>query len=127
MDRVKLVYCENDSLITEIQAHDQLSEYSEEPLKNYIDTGNFSPSHPLYNTENKGKLWLLKSEVGESVIAEFVCVRPKCYSIVLADGDRMSSAKGVPKTIKRKIAHQQYKDVPFQKQTYTFDYQGRNK
>ena len=123
-DRVKLVYCDTDSLITEIQTHDLLAEYSKEPLKSYIDTSNFSPSHPLYSTENKGKLGLLKSEVGERTIAEFVGVRPKCYSIVLADGDRISSAKGVPKTIKKKIIHQQYKDALFQNQTYTFDYQG---
>ena len=44
-------------------------------------------------------------QVGERVIAAFVGVRPKCYSIVLADGDRVSSAKGVPRTIKKKIAH----------------------
>ena len=36
----------------------------------------------------------------------------------------MSSVKGVPKTINKKIPHQQYKDALFQKQTYTFDYQG---
>ena len=123
-DRVKLVYCDTDSLITEIQTHDLLAEYSKEPLKSYIDTSNFSPSHSLYSTENRGKLGLLKSEVGGRVIAEFVDVRPKCCSIVLTDGDRMSSAKGVPKPIKNKIAHQQYTDALFQKQTYTFDYQG---
>ena len=67
---------------------------------------------------------MLKSEVGERVIAEFVGVRPKCYSIVLADGERVSSAKGVPRAIKKKIAHHQYKDALFQKETYTFDYRG---
>ena len=123
-DRVKLVYCDTDSLITEIETPDLLTEYSQEPLKNYLDTSNFSLSHPLYSTKNKGKLGLLKSEVGERVIAEFVGVRPKCYSIVLADNDRVSSAKGVPKPIKKKITHQQYKDALFQKETYVFDYHG---
>ena len=46
-DRVKLVYCDTDSLITEIETHDLLAEYSKEPLKSYLDTSNFSPSHPL--------------------------------------------------------------------------------
>ncbi|XP_050733175.1 uncharacterized protein LOC127006884 isoform X2 [Eriocheir sinensis] len=123
-DRAKLVYCDTDSLISEIETPDILTEYSQEPFKSYIDTSNFSPSHSLYNTDNKGKLGFLKSEVGERTISEFVGVRPKYYSILLADGDRLSSAKGVPKFIKKKIAHQRYKDALFQKQTFTFDYQG---
>ena len=123
-DRVKLVYCDTDSLITEIETDDLLREYSHGPLKGHIDTSNFQVCHPLYSTENKGKLGLLKSEVGERVIAEFVGVRPKCYSIVLADGDRVSSAKGVPKEIKKKITHQQYKDALFESEPYIFDYQG---
>ena len=32
-DRVKLVYCDTDSLSTEIQTHDLSAEYSKEPLK----------------------------------------------------------------------------------------------
>ncbi|XP_050693786.1 uncharacterized protein LOC126984249 [Eriocheir sinensis] len=123
-DRAKLVYCDTDSLITEIETPDLLTEYSQEPFKSYIDTSNFSPSHSLYSTDNKGKLGFLKSEVGERTISEFVGVKPKCYSILLADGDRLSSPKGVPKFIKKKIAHQRYKDALFQKQTFTFDYQG---
>ncbi|XP_050710311.1 uncharacterized protein LOC126995061 isoform X2 [Eriocheir sinensis] len=117
-DRAKLMYCDTNSLITEIETPDLLTEYSQEPFKSYIDTSNFSPSHSLYSTDNKGKLGFLKSEV------EFVGVKPKCYSILLADGDWLSSAKGVPKFIKKKIAHQQNKDALFQKQTFTFDYQG---
>ena len=42
-DRVRLVYCDTDSLITEIETPDLLTEYSQEPLKSYIDTSNFSP------------------------------------------------------------------------------------
>lgn len=117
-DRAKLVYCDTDSLITETETPDLLTEYSQEPFKSYIDTSNFSPSHSLYSTDNKGKLGFLKSEVRERTSSEFVGVKPKCYSILLADGDRLSSAKGVPKFIKKKIAHQRYKDALFQKQTF---------
>ena len=62
-DQVKLVYCDTDSLITEIETPDILTEYSQEPLKSYMDTSNFSPSRLLYSTENKEKLGLLKFEV----------------------------------------------------------------
>ena len=50
-----------------------------------LDTSNFHPNHPFYNTNHQKEYGLLKSEFPLNIISEFCGLRPKSYSLLLSD------------------------------------------
>jgi len=84
--------------------------------KNLYDTSDFPKEHPLYSDANKKVLAKMKDECNGTPIAEFVCLRPKMYSILKGDEKNIKIAKAVKKcVVKKQIMHEQYKETLFGK------------
>ena len=61
----------------------------------------------------------MKDECAGRLIAEYVGLRPKMYSILEADGINIKKAKGVKKSVVRKnIYHEQYRETLLDKKTF---------
>ena len=90
---------------------DVYKQIKEGPLSEYMDTSNFDVNHECYSEKNKGKLGLLKSETGGIPIKETIYLSPKCYSILLDDGNIKNTAKGINKSEKIKLRHELYNKV----------------
>ena len=50
----------------------------------------------------------IKDEMGGIVIKEFVCLRPKMYSILVRDSNQSKKAKVVNKNVVAKISQNEY-------------------
>ena len=53
----------------------------------------------------------MKSETGGIPIKETICLSPKCYSILLDDGNVKNTAKGINRSEKNKLRHEIYSKV----------------
>lgn len=110
--KTRLAYSDTDSLLLVFYGIDDINkELATGVLKKYMDFSNFTPDHPYYSTENKGKLGFLKSETKEVAITEFVCLQAKSYSLKLSDETRKTAAKGVKRNIQEKLHHDIYLDI----------------
>jgi uncharacterized protein YeeX (DUF496 family) len=92
--KLKLCMTDTDSLLYHIQTENLYTKLSSIPI---LDFSNYPPEHPLHNTENKGKLFFLKDEVGGRIITGFVGLRAKSYSIKFLDEKQKVIGKGIPK------------------------------
>ena len=79
---------------------DILDEFARELLAKFMDLSNFGINHASYDVANKDKLELFKSEAGSLLIKEFICLQPKCYSVLLDNDSCKSTVKGVNRSIK---------------------------
>ena len=119
-----LQYADTDSLLyifiltdeAKYMTHDEI--FRKTFLNKYLDRSNFT----VLSTESQceaGELGYLKSEVGDNVILETICLSPKCYSIMSIRRDTgMSSQKqalkGCPPRIASKIfTHEIFRKVLF--------------
>jgi hypothetical protein len=78
-------------------------------LKDVFDCSNYDPSHRLYDPSRKNVVGLLKNEVSQDVITEFVGLKAKTYAFKTAGNVLESKAKGVKKCYKKKIPFEQFK------------------
>ena len=107
-DRCKLLY--TDSLLPEDVFRDMASHAE------LCDTSDYPPEHPLHSIANKKVLGKMKDECAGRPISEYICLRPKMYSILEAGGGNIKKAKGVKKNVvKKHIRHEQYKEALFRK------------
>ena len=107
-----LCFTDTDSFLYEIKTQDIYKDLHK--LKEYFDFSNYPPEHPLYSTENKTKIGLMKDECGSKSISEFVGLRSKMYSLTTVDGVQKARAAGVKKHVKNKILkHNLYKRAVF--------------
>jgi hypothetical protein len=75
-----------------------------------LDTSNYPSDHPLFSNDKKAVLGCVKDESCGVPITEMVFLRPKCYSLLHADGIEKKRAKGVQSyVVKHTIEHAQYK------------------
>jgi hypothetical protein len=110
-DKLQLLYTDTDSLLYEISDCDVYQEL--ESLKEYFDFSNYPPSHKLYSPEGKRVPGLFKDEASGQNILEFVGLRSKMYSFILAKSDgkfkETKTAKGVKKSIiSRELHHKDF-------------------
>ena len=113
-DRYQLLYTDTDSLLLEIQTEDVYLDMAE-----HAHLSNYPKGHPLHSTVNKKVLGKMKDECAGRLIAEYVGLRPKMYSILEAGRKNLKKAKGVKKNVvKKHIRHEQYKEVIFDKKTF---------
>ena len=88
-------------------------------LAQHIDTSNYPPSHPLYNTVNKAKLGCFKDETAGQTLEEMILLRPKMYSMKFKDRDTsIKRAKGISKHLVRKMKHDKFREA-FEKKKIT--------
>ena len=117
-DRARLLFTDTDSLMYEVETADIYADMVNS--REMYDLSNYPATHPKYNAEyvlNRAKVELMKDEAACRIIMEFVWLRPKMYSFVIAqtraDGtfDMVNKhrAKGIQRAVADKFIHQQYK------------------
>ena len=117
---VKLCYMDTDSFVMHIKTNDFYKDIASD-VENRFDTSNYEentaettaePSslersalagRPLQTGKNKKVIGLMKDELGEKIITEFVTLRPKTYSFLTDDGKEDKKAKGTKKCIIKKM------------------------
>jgi len=115
--RVELLYTDTDSLLLEIQTEDAYRDMAEN--QHLYDTSNYPEGHFLHSNVNTKVLGKMKDEYAGRVIAEYVGLRPKMYSILEASGVCAKKAKGVKKNVvKIHIEHEHYKEALFENKTF---------
>ena len=111
-DRAKLLMTDTDSLVYFIQTDDVFVDMMED-LDSY-DTSDYPRDHPAYSDKNKKMLGKMKDEYNGRIIAEFVGLRPKMYSILETDGHEKRKAKGVNRCTRDKaLTHKSYVQTLF--------------
>ena len=109
-DNVKLCYMDTDSFIMHIKTEDFYKDIANDVEKRF-DTSNYEVNRPLLIGKNKKVIGLMKGELGEKIMTEFVALRPKTYSYLTDDWKEDKKAKGAKKcVIKRRLKFHDYKD-----------------
>ena len=107
----RLLYSDTDSLLYEIKQKDFYKELLSNPsLRNNFDLSNYPPSHELYNMDQKMVTLKFKDEFGGQILREFIGLKPKMYSILYGDNQKLS-AKGVTQFAQRQLKHNLYRQV----------------
>ena len=111
-DKTKLCYMDTDSLILIIKTEDFYEDIANDVEKTF-DKSNYEVDRPLPMGKNKKVIGLMKDEVGEKIMTEFVALRPKTYAYTIdVDKDNeVKKAKGIKWcVIKEKLKFEEYKD-----------------
>ncbi|GET60652.1 hypothetical protein RIR_jg2311.t3 [Rhizophagus irregularis DAOM 181602=DAOM 197198] len=123
-EKIQLCYTDTDSLLVQIQTEDINADLID--MADQFDFSDYPKDHPVrkalgdktdINMKIPGKF---KDECNGAVIAEFIGLRPKMYSI-LKVGDETTNpkhgirkAKGVPsKVVKKEFHHERYNKALF--------------
>ena len=75
----KQCYIDSDSFIIHVKTEDIYEDIADN-VKKRIDTSNYKADRPLPTGKNKKVVGLMKDESGETIMTEFVALRPKTYS-----------------------------------------------
>src|SRR3977135_4381336 len=81
-----------------------------------LDTSNYPKDHELYSNKLNSRLGCIKDEFKGVVCKEVVLLAPKCYSFELIGGKVKATAKGVGRSVRERLTHQDYRDR-FQQKT----------
>ena len=109
-NNVKLCYMDTDSFIMNIKTEDFYKDIANYVEKRF-DTSNYEVNRPLPTRKNKKVIGLMKDELGEKIITEFVTLRPRTYSYLTDDCKEDKKAKGTKKcVIKIMIKFNDYKN-----------------
>ena len=107
---VKLCYMDTNSFIMHIKTEDFYKHITSDVEKRF-DTSNYEINRPLPTGKNKNLIGLMKDELGEKIMTEFVALRLKTYSHLMDDCGSDKKAKGTKKcVIKRRLKFNYYKD-----------------
>ena len=88
-----LLYSDTDSFVYEVRSRVFFAEIQKKKqVADQFDFSNFPPEHPLYSRDNARATLKFKDEMGSRPIAEFCGLKPKLYSIKLAEGKTFSLA-----------------------------------
>ena len=83
-DKTGLCYMDTDSFVVNIKTKDFYKDISQDVNKTF-DTSNYTFDRPLPTGVNKKVIGLMKDELGDFIITEFVVLRPKAYSYITND------------------------------------------
>ena len=75
----KQCYIDSDSFIIHVKTENIYEDIADD-VKKRIDTSNYKVDRPLPTGKNKKVIGLMKDELGETIMTEFVALRPKTYS-----------------------------------------------
>ena len=105
-----LLFTDTDSLVYESKCVDSV--YDEVFRdKKLLDFSEYDRGSVYYDCVNKKVIGKMKDEMSGRVIAEFVGLRSKMYSIVTVDDEKLVRAKEV----NRELMHSEFVDVLFDK------------
>ena len=100
-DRISLMYMDTDSLTYNIHVPSLTERLL--PYKRRFDLSNYLQDHPLYDISNKGVLGKMKDEVKGHTMTEYCALKAKLYSFVVEGNLESKKAKGVKKSVVRKM------------------------
>ena len=105
-----LLFTDTDSLVYELRGVDNVYDqvYKDKKL---FDFSGYSRESKYYDCSKKKVIGQMKDEMGGKVIAKFVGLRSKMYSLVTVDDEEKARAKRVNK----KLKHKEFVDVLFNK------------
>ena len=110
-NNVKLCYMDTYSFIMNIKTNDFYEDIAND-VGNRFDTSDYEVNRPLPMGKNKKVIGLMKDELGEKIITEFVTLRAKTYSYLTDDGKEGKKAKGTKRcVIKKMIKFNDYKKM----------------
>ena len=101
-----LLFTDTDSLVYEIKGVDSVYDEGFKD-KELLDFSGYDKKSVYYDCANKKVIGKMKDGMSGKIIAEFVGLRSKMYSIVTVDNEELVRAKGVNK----KLMHSEFKDV----------------
>ena len=86
-----LLYSDSDSFVYEVRSGDFFAEIQKKKqVAEQFDFSNFLPEQPLYSRDNARVTLRFKNEMESRPIFEFCGLKPKLYSIKLAEGKSFS-------------------------------------
>ena len=101
---------DTDSFIMNIKTEDFYKDIAND-VEKIFDTSNYEVDRPLPTGKNKKVTGLMKDELGERIIKEFIALRPKTYSYLTDDCKEDENVKRTKKcVIKRIIKFNDYKN-----------------
>ena len=74
-----------------------------------LDTSNYPKDHELYSNALNARFGCVKDEFVGEVCEEVILLAPKCYSFKLIGNTIKITAKGVGKSVKKQLTHEDYK------------------
>ena len=104
----KLCYMNNDSFIINIKTKDVYEDIADDVEKRF-DTSNYEVNKLLPTGKNLKMIWLMKDELGEKIMTDFVALRSKTCSYLMDDGNTDSAthvikkAKGTKKCVIKRM------------------------
>ena len=109
-EKAKLCCMDTDSSLVYVRAENTSSEISKE-FQTWFDISNYKLDKPLAKGKNKKVIGLVKDELSEKIMREFIGLREKSYSYLRGNNDEDKKAKGTKKcVIKRKLKFEYYKN-----------------
>jgi hypothetical protein len=119
---LKLLATDTDSFIIEVETEDFYKDILND--RQLFDTSNFPLTHFLYNKENEHKIGLMKFELIDVIITQFVGLQCKLYAFECEDANSsVKKAKGVCKVVVNKtIKFNHYKICLFYNEVYYFNH-----
>ena len=110
-DRAKLCYIDTGGFVIHIKTKDFYKDIANN-VEKWFDTSNYDEDdkRPLPTGKNKKVIGLLKDELGEKTMIEFVGLSTKTYAYLMDDGSEHKKDKGTKKcVIKRRLMFKNYK------------------
>tara|TARA_B110000046_G_scaffold111608_1_gene118821 strand:+ start:14055 stop:15383 length:1329 start_codon:yes stop_codon:yes gene_type:complete len=89
----KLLYMDTDSFVLNINQNFHDVDYK--GFEHIFDLSGYDKNSNKYNKTNKGILGTLKDEFASSKVVKFICLRSKCYIVVLNNGRIIIKNKGI--------------------------------
>ena len=97
-DRLQLCHMDTDSLVYHIKTKDFYTDISNDVEERFDTSGyNKENTKPLPIGKNKEVIGLMKDELGDAIMTEFVALRSKLYSYRKVDGSKTSEAPEGPR------------------------------
>ena len=107
--KASLLYTDTDSLLLMIETPNIYDDMKARSVQ--YDTSDYPKDHPLFSITNKKVVGKFKDECAGKAVWQFVGLRPKMYSILLAENEEIRKAKGISKiVVKRDLRHDLYVD-----------------
>lgn len=119
--KAKLLFTDTDSLCYSFETDDIYQDMIKN--KDWFDTSDYDPKHPLHSTLNKKVLGKMKDETNGVPIQEFVGLKSKMYSLIYEENGNLKGKKtaaGIKKSVtKLHTRHEHYRQCLFNKEIHT--------
>ena len=112
-NNLKLCCLDTDSLMYRIETEDFYEDIAKD-VPTRFDMSGYCKDRPLPMGLNKRVIGLMEDELGDSIMTEFVALRPKLYSYRKLAGAEDKKCKGIKKcVVKKTLAFDDYKNCLF--------------